>query len=387
MNIMKKYIYIMAFLSIMTACSGDSGSSSDPTPPPTPTGVKVRIETEIITRANATPKIVYANGDEMNVWAKTYGSTAADDIVKSIKGSYNSGSWTLSPEVSLDQTTVKSAFIYALYPYSSDNVNTANSIAVDVTKQTDVLYSGSYVPVTYTTYTAKLQMKHALSLATFNILKDGYSGAGQLQKLTLYGDSVYTKGLMSVDKGKVSGTQKGEVSATFSKTISQKGWTSDLPRLWVIPLPFNTKSTKAYLKTVIDGKEYVSVFPEVEMKMGYQYIFHLVLTDNGLEFIPDQTTSVNMNEDADNISELSAHGVLRLTHHDIGKFSALYMHGENVFGTIKWGDGGSETFYDGISHDYTTAGSHSLMLETWNSTGFELRNVKAVQTIDISQYE
>lgn len=383
---MKNYLYILAVLTCATACSGDSSEgSSNPVDPVT--GVKVQIETEIVTRSSVTAKKVYANGDEMNVWAKTYGATTADDIVKNIKAVFNGGTWTLTPDVYLEASKVKNAFIYASYPYAADNSNTANNINIDVTKQTDILYSGSYVPVTVNTYTAKLKMKHALSLATFNIVKDGYSGEGRLQKLTLYGDSIYTKGVMKVDKGKVSGLEKGEVSSVFDKTITTSGWEQDLPRMWVIPLPFNTKATKAYLKTVIDGKEYVSMVPEVEMKIGYQYVFHLVLTSNGLEFIPDQTTSIALEEEADQMQPLNGHGILKLTHEGIGSFSSLYLLGDNVFGTVKWGDESQETYTDGLSHEYATTSQHPIMYETWNSIGFELRNLKDVKIIDISQYE
>ena len=81
---MKNYIFLWSILLLVTACSGDSsdGGGTTPVPPPT-TDVKIAIVTEIETRAVA--KKVYANGDQMNVWAKTYGSSSADDIVKNIK--------------------------------------------------------------------------------------------------------------------------------------------------------------------------------------------------------------------------------------------------------------------------------------------------------------
>lgn len=383
---MKNYIFLWSILLLVTACSGDSsdGGGTTPVTPPT-SDVKVAIVTEIETRAVA--KKVYANGDQMNVWAKTYGSSAADDIVKNIKAQYNGSAWSLTPDVFLDQTKVKNAFIYALYPYASDFASTPGKLNIDVTKQEDILYSGSYVPVTYTTNTAKLKMKHALSLASFNIAKDGYTGAGKLQKLTLYGDSIYTKGVMSVENGKVAGKEKGEVSSAFDKTIEKTGWKTDVPRLWVIPLPFNTKVTKAYLKAVIDGKEYTSTLPEVEMRIGFMYLFHLVLTDNGLEFIPDQTTSVSMNEESDEVGALEGHAILKLTHQGKGELSSFFILGDNVFGTVKWDGNNGETYTNGASHIYETDGTHAVFTETWNSIGFELRNLKGIQAVDISQYE
>ena len=43
-----------------------------------------------------------------------------ESLVKNIKAQYNGSAWSLTPDVFLDQTKVKNAFIYALYPYSSD---------------------------------------------------------------------------------------------------------------------------------------------------------------------------------------------------------------------------------------------------------------------------
>lgn len=298
-NIFDLKYSVFALLTCALISCGGKDDPEDITPSgPTDTSVTVAITTEILTRATA--KSSFANGDEMNVWAKTYGNASAPNLVDNIKATYNGGKWSMSPEVKLDGTKVKNAFIYAISPYASEN-STANQINVDLNKQIDLLYSGSYVPVSYNTYTAKLTMKHALSLASFNIVSQGYKGTGNLQSLTLTGDSIYTKGVMTVENGKIHGTEKGDVKVNISKQITSNGWKDNLPRIWVIPLPFNTKSTKAYLKTVIDGKEFTSAVPEVEMKIGFQYIFHLVLTDNGLEFIPDQTTSISLNNEEDEI--------------------------------------------------------------------------------------
>lgn len=376
---------VFALLTCALISCGGHDDPDDITPQgPTDTSVTVAITTEILTRATA--KSAFANGDEMNVWAKTYGNASAPNLVDNIKATYNGGNWSMTPAVKLDGTKVKNAFIYAIAPYAIEN-SAANQINVDANKQIDLLYSGSYVPVSYNTYTAKLTMKHALSLASFNIVAQGYKGTGNLQSLTLTGDSIYTKGVMTVENGKIHGTEKGDLKVNISKQITSNGWKDNLPRIWVIPLPFNTKSTKAYLKTVIDGKEYTSTIPEVEMKIGFQYIFHLVLTDNGLEFIPDQTTSISLNNEEDEMQALSGYGVLQLTHNGSGDFSSIVMNGDNVFGTVKWGDNTKSTYEDGITHTYSTGGDHALLLENWNSIGFHLRNLKGIKAIDISQYE
>jgi len=386
---MRKHIILSlcAAAALLMSCSS-SEDSVEPSTPTTPTdnNVAVVITTDIVTRTTPA-KSLFASGDAMNVWAKSYGSPSANDIVANIRANYNGSAWTLDPGVYLDKDKQKNAFIYAVYPYQSEFASTPGRLTIDATTQNDYLYSGSYVPVTVTTNTAKLNMKHAMSLAAFNIFTDGYSGAGKLQSLAISGDSVYTKGVMTVENGKIRGTERGEIKVAFDKQITAQGWSNSMPRIWVIPLPFNTKSTKAYLKAVIDGKEFNSVFPEVEMKIGFQYSFHLVLTDNGLEFIPDQTTTMALNFDEDEIAQLEGRGVLGVTFDGSSEFSSVVMAGVNVFGTVLWGDGEKSTYEDGISHTFSTAGSKKMIFETWNSTGFTIKNLTGISEIDISGYE
>lgn len=386
---MRKHIILSlcAAAALLMSCSS-SEDSVEPSTPTTPTdnNVAVVITTDIVTRTTPA-KSLFASGDAMNVWAKSYGSPSANDIVANIRANYNGSAWTLDPGVYLDKDKQKNAFIYAVYPYQSEFASTPGRLTIDATTQNDYLYSGSYVPVTVTTNTAKLNMKHAMSLAAFNIFTDGYSGAGKLQSLAISGDSVYTKGVMTVENGKIRGTERGEIKVAFDKQITAQGWSNSMPRIWVIPLPFNTKSTKAYLKAVIDGKEFNSVFPEVEMKIGFQYSFHLVLTDNGLEFIPDQTTTMALNFDEDEIAQLEGRGVLGVTYDGSSEFSSVVMAGVNVFGTVLWGDGEKSTYEDGISHTFSTAGSKKMIFETWNSTGFTIKDLTGISEIDISGYE
>ncbi len=386
---MRKHIILSlcAAAALLMSCSS-SEDSVEPSTPTTPTdnNVAVVITTDIVTRTTPA-KSLFASGDAMNVWAKSYGSPSANDIVANIRANYNGSAWTLDPGVYLDKDKQKNAFIYAVYPYQSEFASSPGRLTIDATTQNDYLYSGSYVPVTVTTNTAKLNMKHAMSLAAFNIFTDGYSGAGKLQSLAISGDSVYTKGVMTVENGKIRGTERGEIKVAFDKQITAQGWSNSMPRIWVIPLPFNTKSTKAYLKAVIDGKEFNSVFPEVEMKIGFQYSFHLVLTDNGLEFIPDQTTTMALNFDEDEIAQLEGRGVLGVTYDGSSEFSSVVMAGVNVFGTVLWGDGEKSTYEDGISHTFSTAGSKKMIFETWNSTGFTIKNLTGISEIDISGYE
>ena len=121
------------------------------------------------------------------------------------------------------------------------------------------------------------------------------------------------------------------------------------------------------------------------MKSGFQYIFRLVLTDYGLEFIPNQTQTISLSVETDQAEQLEGYGVLHVTH-SAPTFIVPELLGDNVFGSVKWGDGMSSTYRIGEEHTYSQEGSNVLSVETWNSTGFKLKNLIGVECIDISQY-
>ena len=158
------------------SCS--SGGEDEPKPAPSDGDVTVTISTEILTKANVTT--AFTSGDAMNVFPKTYGKIDAPNRVDNVKATLSGANWSMTPEVKISKG--ENTFIYAVAPYNATYTD-ATAIPVDVSQQIDLLYSGSYVPVSYTTHNAKLVMKHALSLVSFNISKQGYSGAGNLSKI------------------------------------------------------------------------------------------------------------------------------------------------------------------------------------------------------------
>ena len=373
---MKKYAYYIASCLIMTlhACSDEkenTGGSDD-------NKVTVSIATEVQTKAVVTAD--FKEGDEMNVYAKTYGKPDAPDLAESIKATYRNGNWSMTPEIKLAEGD--KAFIYAIAPYM-EGLKNLTAIPVDISKQQDILYSGSFVPVSYTTHQAKLVMKHALSLTTLNISNQGYTGKGNLQSISFSGDIVYTKGTMSIENGKITGTGKDNYTLESNKQIVASGWTENLPNMWIIP--FSTKVSVAKLKAKIDGKEYEAKLPEVEMRSGFQYIFRLILTNYGLEFIPDQTITISLNQNTDQMGELKNYGVLQITHNNKA-FTLPALSGDNVFGSVDWGDNSTDSYSIDATHVYSTEGNRPLIIESWNSTGFELKEITGVEVIDISQY-
>lgn len=373
---MKKLIYMLLLaLPMIQACSDDEPATENEGG----NQVEVSISTQVETKATVVTAL--GDGDEMNVYAKTYGDIEAPDMVEEIRAVNSGGVWTLTPAVRIAEGG--RAFIYAVSPYSVDNTD-PKAIAVDMSRQEDVLYSGSFVPVTFTTHEARLNMKHALMLLTFNILNQGYVGTGQLQGLSVSGEQVYTSGAMDVSTGKIIGTGKDIFTQSFEKQLVGGGWDSDLPRFWSIP--FSTQGKDAYLTATVDGKTYEVKFPELEMKGGYQYIFRMVMTAHGLQFIPGQIATVSLNQADDQPEELAGYGMLTFIH-ACTDFTLPTLSGDNVFGTVDWGDGASGSYEIGGNHGYATGGSRTTVVESWNSTGFELGNLTGIEAIDLSGYQ
>lgn len=373
-----KNIYNLLACAILIGVSGCSSEDDSALEPSDKDKVEVSITTEILTRASVTT--AFRQGDAMNLYAKTYGKIDAPDMVENIKAVYDGSGWTVTPAIKLGKNG--KSFIYAVYPYTEGLKDLAN-VPVDLDEQQDVLYSGSFVPVTYTTHTAKLTMKHALALVSFNISNQGYAGAGKVQAAGLAGEEVFATGAMNVQTGKVIGKEKKELKVDVNKVVVGNGWTDDLPRIWAIP--FSTKVKKALLTMTIDGKDYQAQFPEVEMQGGYQYIFRLVLTVHGLEFIPDQTQTLSLNQETDQIENLQGHGVLRLVH-TASDFRLPLLLGDNVFGVVNWGDDTTDSYSLRGSHEYSTSVERDVSIESWNSTGFELQTLTDIEVIDVSAY-
>ena len=58
--------------------------------------------------------------------------------------------------------------------------------------------------------------------------------------------------------------------------------------------------------------------------------------------------------------------------------------GEDVRGTIDWGDGRSEEYSEGVSHSYDADGEHKASFDMLGSTSFKLDELEDVNHLDIS---
>ena len=116
----------------LTMFYGCSGSEDEPSPRPSDGDVTVTISTEILTKANV--KTLFANGDAMNIFPKTYGKIDAPNRVENVKATLSGATWTMAPEVKINKG--ENAFIYAVAPYNAAYTD-ATAIPVDISQQID----------------------------------------------------------------------------------------------------------------------------------------------------------------------------------------------------------------------------------------------------------
>lgn len=377
MNLLNKVsIYTLALLAsgAISSCK-DKNEGGEP-PVPENQGTKVSIVTEIIT--NSPVVTDFAKDQVMNVFVKKTGSANGDNYRENVKGTaLGGGEWELSPEIYINENQ-RNVFFYAAYPFV-EGLNDVTAYPVDLSKQADVLYSGDYAAVSLQTTKARVRMKHALSMVSAVIDASSYNGSGTVTSMGVSGSAVYLTGKMNVSTGKITVTDsdKGIVTASMSQDVK-----SGSANLWVIP--FSTKTSDAAFNFTIDGKSYVIDMPEVEMKTGYQYVFHFILTPNGLVVRPDVIEEISLNAEGDNTDTAEGYGSIKFVT-TASSFTFPIFTGENVFGNVVSGDK-SINYTLGGSMELSASGSKTVTVETWSSTGFELQSIENIESIDISNY-
>lgn len=362
----------IAVVGVLSSCKGDNVGNE-----PSSSGNLVTIDTEVYTKSNVTLEL--NDGSTMNVYVKTGGSIDAPDFMPAVKAERGNGGWTTSPEIRLEDG--QTICMYAVSPYNAANTK-PSAIPVNTKEQIDLLYSGDFVPASYQTNKAKFRMKHALALASFNISYSGNGDGGALTAICVSGDNVPTEGTLNAETGKIVGGATGQVSVNVNKTISPSGWTNDLPGQWVIP--FDNTNQSATLTATIGGKTFVATMPSVEMRSGFQYVFHLILTPNGLVFDPSATEEISLNIFSDEMKPLEGYGAITFGFNGT-EFQYPFFEGTQVFGNIKSGDL-STNYSVGGALSIPGSGTRNVIVETWNSTGFEIYSLEGIESIDLSNY-
>jgi len=231
--------------------------------------------------------------------------------------------WDLSKPVCLTEIYAK---IYAYYPFSESDENILGTgetavVNINIPKdqvmalQTDYMYASQSTclpsgdeKIYYANPHVTLELNHALSLISFVIYKDGYSGAGELSNIEISDKSIVSgltinsagaqKIAMRLADGKII---YGDSSADISVNSVENSITETVDPgvddvqlktmvngyMYVIPSTFEDRSNVQFLLK-IDNKLYtISHTGEGELtwNKGYQYIYKLRLTNTALSIM------------------------------------------------------------------------------------------------------
>lgn len=373
-----KYIFLLPALAVLGACSDSKENGGDNGP--ADGAVEIKLTTSVDTRAAVTTD--FGNGDAMNLYAKAYNSAESNDKFPARKAEFADGAWTLSPRLYVQDGEL--AFLYAVAPYNASYTDPAK-IPVKLSDQIDLLYSGTGVPVNYQNTTAKMTMRHAFSLVSFNI--SSMIGNQEITSVSITGSNVYSAGTFNAEKGRFTGTDKTQYTHPVSATLTSSWLTKDLPQMWMIP--FSTKQESATLTAVIGGKTYTVDLPEVEMTRGTQYVFRLVLGNLGLEFVEGGLEIIPLDQADDEYADLKDYGMLRFSVKG-SEWTLPTIQGHSVFGRYSVNDAEEKGTYR-VDRVQTLkfndpSRSNSVALESWNSTGFTLDNIEGLEEIDLTNY-
>lgn len=352
---------------VFNACSSDGKEE------PQPQSAQLSISTSIQTKTVITE---FAAGDKMNLYVKYESSVNSTDKVSGVSASYENGKWSISPTVELKEG--EQAYLFAFYPYGA-NLTRPEAIPVDITAQTDYLYSGSAVSVSYSSPQGSLKMQHASSILAFNISKGRYEGAGELSSIKI--TDIPVRGTLNIASGIINSTEKGGYTITANKQIDTE-WVKDLPQMFCLPFKSNGQDiTVAFL---IDGKEYSINLPKIDIETGMKYIFHLVITNNGMTVLADLTEKISLNKEG-TPSQLGEYNMLRVNYS--GKnVSAPILSGTNVTGTVNWGDNTTVAYSNPLTHTYPEEAVHSVTIEAWGASQMEIADLVNVESVDLSDF-
>lgn len=365
-----KFIKIvsLALAVVFNACSSDEKEE------PQPQSAQLSIATSILTKAVITE---FAAGDKMNLYVKSESSVTSPDKVSSISASYENNKWSISPTVELKEG--ENAYLFAFYPYST-SLTKPEAIPVDITAQTDYLYSGSAVSVSYSSPQGTLKMQHASSMLAFNISKDRYEGAGALSSIKIA--DIPVKGTLNIASGIINSTEKGDYTITANKQIDTE-WAEDLPQMFC--LPFKSSGQDITAAFLIDGKEYSINLPKTDIEAGMKYIFHLVITNNGMTVLADLTEKISLNKEGVP-SQLGEYSMLKVNFSGKSVSAPILSGTGNVTGTVNWGDNTTEAYSNPLAHTYPEEAVHSVTIETWGASQMEITDLVNVESVDLSDF-
>lgn len=367
---MKRYITYLSALLLVVGVSSCSSSGES-----TPDTVEVTFTTDILHRSAVTDLVTsFSNGDRLTFFHSTSNAVSSGDVSVGA-ASYTDGVWRPTPAVTLEPKERR--YIFAIYPYEASATD-PTAFPVTVASQQDYMYSGTGVGVAYETPTATLRMRHAMAILSFDL--KSYVG-GTLQAITIEDKEFPIEGTLRAT-GALSVTKKGAYTKTMSVPISQQGFTTDHPGLFIIP--YKTADTGLEVKLKISDKEYKVVLPPSTFTAAKKYVARVAHTEQGVVLESNQLDIIAFDEQTEP-GAAAPYSMLSVKINGAA-YTAPRVTGTNLYGFIYWGDQTQEAYSDGAAHGYAKADNYVVKMDLWNAEEVSFGSLSGVEEIDFSKF-
>lgn len=367
---MKRYITYLSALLLVAGFSSCASSGDD-----APKTVEVTFTTDILHRSAVTDlKTAFNNGDRLTLFHSASNAVSSGEVTVGGAG-YADGVWRPTPAVTLEPKEKR--YIFAIYPYDASATDPA-AFPVSVASQQDYMYSGTGVGVAYETPTAVLRMRHAMAILSFDI--KSYAG-GTLQAISIADKEFPIAGTLRAT-GAMTITEKGAYTKTMNVPLSQQGFTTDHPGLFIIPFKTTDAGLEVTLK--ISNKEHKIVLPPSTFTAAKKYVASVVHTEQGVNLTSDQLDIIAFDEQTE--AETAPHYSQLSVKVKGSSYKAPVVTGTDPYGFIYWGDAAHEAYSDVAAHGYAQPGSYVVKIDLWNAEEASFNTLGGVEEIDFSKF-
>lgn len=219
----------------------------------------------------------FVNGNQIGLFVTSSDGNNYNDCDCSFNAmaSLSAGVWTINQNIDL---SAGNADIYAYYPYKEGLANA--TLPVEVASQTDYLFAVK-ATANKQSPTANITMKHALSLNSFVLKKQGYSGAGKVTKIEL--KNVKSSGTLNAKTGEVIvastvATMSADLDVTLNDQSAQK--------ISAIMMPYTiTEDDNIVAQFTIDNEKYTYEVTPATWQPGNENTYTLGIQTDSKELM------------------------------------------------------------------------------------------------------
>lgn len=264
---------------MMVACTDDVTPSVEQ--PAAYLAIEAKVEEGGVNRA-AIDSTGFQEGDRIGIFVRDAEGNPylSDQNCSNLLATFDGNQWVMDTRIALQAD--KKAMVYAYAPYDEQVMTNGDSIAIDLSRQLDILH-GNAGDVTPEHPTANIGFRHALARISVSVIRDAEDvGEGRLTRVRVQNggesDCVSMAGKMSLVNGGIE-KEAGDEACVVAEMDSLLSVEATVIDLLVLPTDngMEEESSSADILLTIDGKDYVKTVSRPVWQGGRQYIYPIKL--------------------------------------------------------------------------------------------------------------